>query len=341
MAGTITDVKGILVGHAHDLQGLTGCTVVLCNDQSCPAGMDRRGMATSTRQVDSLMETLHTVPEIDAVLIVGGSAFGLGATNGVLDWFRERQRGVPTLYGRVPICPTAAIFDLGMGDPLVYPTPAMAYQACATAGQQCPSGSVGAGTGATVGKVYSAMNAMKGGVGTASRIRDDLVVGALAVVNAFGDIVDPAKGSILAGARTSPHELTLVDTAGVLLGGKLSRNFRASFDKDGDGSPENTTICVVATNARLDRLNVQRLARMVQTALPHVIQPVNTPVDGDVVFTLATGEVEASLNQVAMLAADALVEAVLDAVISADGFGRLPDVTTLRQREADTRRDPT
>jgi len=328
MPGRITDVDGILVGNAHDLVGLTGCTVVF-GTESFPAGMDRRGMATSTRQVDSLQEPLHTVSEIDAFLISGGSAFGHNAGSGVMRWLEEHDRGMPTLYGRIPICPSAAIFDLGLGDSKVRPDADMGYQACENLGVEFDVGSVGAGAGATVGKVYTAKNAMKGGLGTASRIRDDLVVGALSVVNAFGDVVDPQSGRIIAGARKNPNDLTLVDTVSVLLGGKLNRHVNAPDQPYLEPGPENTTICVVATNAHLDRLNVQRLARMVQTAMPHVIQPVHTPVDGDVVFTVATGKVDASLNQVATLAVDAVVESILNAVLTADGFNRIPSAQDL------------
>ncbi len=325
MSGKITDIPGITVGHTTDRVGLTGCTVIRF-DEPCTAGIARSGMGTSTRQVDSLDSPMHVVHEIDAILIAGGSAFGLDATGGVLKCLEEEGRGVPTLYGRVPICPSAAIFDLGIGDPMARPNFEMGYEACKNANSTPDRGSVGAGCGASVGKVFSTSNAMKGGVGMASMTDGDLVVAALAVVNAFGDIIDPNTGKIVAGARTDANTLALANTMEVI------RNRKRTVDNF--PHTQNTTICVVATNAKFDKTNLRRLAHMSQTALPVVIRPVNTPLDGDMIFTVSAGNLETSLTHVAALAHQVLIDAILDAVYSADGFGMVPTATELAKAQA-------
>jgi len=320
MAGKITDIPGIFVGHAHDERGRTGVTVVRC-DPAAVGAVDRRGAAVSTRQCDSLLPE-HLLSRVDAVVLAGGSAFGLGCSSGVLDELAARGVGMPSPGRPVPIVPTAALFDLGLGDPNAFPTPDMARQALSRAGVDFAEGSVGAGHGATIGKVLGIGGAMKGGLGTASRTRGDgLIVGALAAVNAWGDIVDPATGALVAGARDPEHPRKLLDTAAALQ--RPAERPRPGFLMD------NTVLVVVATNARLEKNHAGFVARMAQTGLARAVRPCHGPFDGDVVFALSLGEAPADLPAIGQMAAEAVAEAIIRAVQTADGFGLVPDWQSL------------
>jgi L-aminopeptidase/D-esterase-like protein len=259
-----------------------------------------RGGAPGTRETDLLRPGM-LVEEVHAVLLTGGSAFGLSAADGVMRWLEERGIGFDTEIATVPIVPAAVLFDLGVGDPKVRPIPSAGYAACASASEDVREGSIGAGTGATVAKIRGLSHAMKGGVGTASVEEDGLVVGALFAVNALGEIVDD-EGEVLVGARGE--------------------------DGDDGTSPEpvpgNTTIGVVATNAKLSKERAHLLALAAHDGLARAIRPSHTIWDGDTVFTLATGEVDASQARVEELAEQVVAEAIRRGVRLAQGIPGIP-----------------
>ncbi len=310
----ITRVQGFLVGHASDFENFTGCTMILCPPQTL-ASADVRGSAAGTRQMDALVG-LHVVDEVQGVCIAGGSAFGLDAAGGAMEFLEERGRGFDVSITRVPIVPTAVIYDLALGNCRRRPDKAMGYAACQAAkGVPQGDGSVGAGVGATVGKLLGVQQATKGGLGTSFlNGPQGLQVGALAVVNAFGDVVDPGTGTILAGARRDRDSHDFVNTAARLRQGFVRQKF-GEF---------NTTIGVVATNARLTREQAQKVAQMGHNALARCIRPVHTLFDGDLVFVLAQPQVDADLHVLGVLAEAALERAILGAVKSAKGLGVLP-----------------
>lgn len=318
----ITRVPGFSVGHASDFKNVTGCTVVLCPPGTV-GSVDIRGSAAGTRQLDALV-SYHIVNEIHAVFISGGSAFGLDAAGGVMEFLEERGRGFDVTITRVPIVPTAVIYDLSVGNCRVRPDKAMGFAACQAARPEAQGdGSLGAGTGATVGKLLGIGHATKGGLGTAFLSGPGgLQVGALAVVNALGDVMDPQTGEILAGARTAPDSREFADAARLLRNGVVRRRF---------GEPSNTTIGVVASNARLTREEAQKIAQMGQNALARCIRPVHTLFDGDAVFVLAHPEVATDLHILGLLAQEALEQAIISAVKSAQGLGVLPSYQDLQE----------
>ena len=313
MEGGITAVEGIRVGHASDFDACTGCTVILC-EAGAVAGVDVRGWASGTRELDALAPQ-HLVTEIHGLLLAGGSAFGLEAASGVMRYLEERGIGFDVGVTRVPIVPGAILFDLGIGDFRVRPDAAMGYRACEAAVRgKVEEGSVGVGTGATVGKLFGVRHAMKGGVGTASiELKGGLRVGALAAVNAFGDVRDRATGAILAGAR-DPDTGKLADTVAQMKQGRSRRAFYV----------QSTTLAVIATNARLTKAEAILVARMGQGGLTRMIAPVHTAFDGDVLFALATGDVEGDVNLVGQAGAETVAEAVLRAVKTATSLGGIP-----------------
>ncbi len=317
MFSAITDVEGIRIGHASNFEALTGCTVVLC-EEGAVGGIEIRGSASGTRQVDALYP-VHLVQRIHAVLLTGGSSFGLDAAGGVVRYLEERGKGFDVGIAHIPIVPTAVIFDLAIGDPRIRPDAEMAYQACLHASSgPVEEGSLGVGTGATVGKLFEMERASKGGVGTASVAgTGGIVVGALVVVNALGDVVDERTGEVLSGLREDRESLRLVSTSELL---------RKGVHKTGIGRQPmgNTTIGVIATNAALNREDSIKVAQMAHNGLAKVISPINTTFDGDIVFALSLGQKEADLNNVGAWAEGAVVEAAKRAVIKADGFGALP-----------------
>ena len=314
MKDDITDVPGVRVGHAEDKEALTGCTVILF-ENGAVGGADIRGTASSTRQADSL-DPLHVVDRIHAIFLTGGSAYGLDAASGVMRYLEERDVGFPTAYGRIPSVPTAAIFDLSLGNPKVRPNPDMAYDACLSAGAgPVAQGCVGAGTGASVGKYHGIARAMKGGLaGASEKGAGDVVVGALAVVNAFGDVIDPESGKVLAGLRDAPDGRRLIRTAGEMRKG-IPREI-AGF--------QNTTLVVVATNVGMSKVQAAKMAQAAQVGLARTVSPVHSPTDGDVVFGVSTGEAEGDLLQVLALAELAAMRAIVKAVVSAEPMGGIP-----------------
>jgi L-aminopeptidase/D-esterase-like protein len=317
----LTDVAGLAVGHFTHPARATGCTVVLC-PQGVVAGVDVRGGAPGTRETD-LLRPENIVDRVHAILLSGGSAFGLDAAGGVMRWLEEHGHGFPVGKVRVPIVPSAVIFDLWHGDPSIRPDAAAGYAACTAASLQPPAqGSIGAGAGATVGKLFGIERAMAGGVGTASLRVAGVTVAALVVVNATGDVVDPGDGQVLAGARKSAGSRHLLHSLEALLAGQLP-------DRVQPGTA--TTIGVVATDARLDKAQCTKLAAMAHDGLARSIVPAHTPFDGDTLFALATGTNGMALSPVLLgtLAAEVTARAVLSAVRHANGNGALPAVRDL------------
>lgn len=311
----LTDVGGLRVGHSTDAAGLTGCTVILC-DAAMTAGVDVRGSATGTREIELLRPT-HLIQCVHAVLLSGGSAFGLDAAAGVMRYLEEHGRGFDVKIARVPIVPAAILMDLGVGDPNARPDAEMGYRACekAVAGEFA-RGNVGAGTGATVGKAYGMSHAMKAGLGTACiELHGGIRVGAVVAVNALGDVRDLASGKIIAGAR-DPYGGGFADTERVFAGDLSATVWSFS----------NTVIGVVATNARLGKEETNKLAQMASNGIARAITPAHTSFDGDVVFALSEAEsgLSAPVSVVGSGAARAMSLAIIDAVISAEGAGGIP-----------------
>lgn len=313
MSGALTDVRGLLAGHATDTAGTTGCTVVLCPGGAV-AGVEIRGWASGVAGLD-LLDPRHLTDRIHGVVLAGGSAFGLEAVFGVMAHLEALGVGFPTPAAAVPLVVGAILYDLGLGDPRARPDRAMGQRAAASATPSAPAeGSVGAGTGAAVGKLYGLARATKGGVGTASRRVGTATVGALVAVNAFGDVRDPRTGSLLAGARDAPGGRRLVDSARALREGTAVPGFRAG----------NTTIGLVATDARLTKTEAGRLAALAHLGLAAVLSPPHTTVDGDTLFALSTGAAAAPLDALGLAAADCVAEAVLRGVRAATSLGGLP-----------------
>jgi len=339
---TITDVPGVKVGHAEDFNAMTGVTVIL-TESGAVGGIDIRGTAAGTRQVDSL-SPLHVAGVVHAVTLSGGSAFGLAASGGVMKYLEEKDIGIDVFYAKVPIVPSAIIFDLGIGDSMIRPDEAMGYRAATSAkgGSDDPDGSdgyivgqgsVGVGTGATVGKLNGTAFAMKGGVGTASESfcpknptgdGAEIIVGALVVVNAFGDVIDPKSGKIMAGARDPENPDRMLNT---------STRIREGEDRSMP-SGQNTTLAVLATNAVLNKQGATKLAQMAQTSLGRVISPFHSTFDGDVVIALSLGAGEkVGINTLGMLGEIALFRAVERAIVSADGRGIIPSYSDLNGKK--------
>jgi len=318
LKGSPASVQGFSVGHARLEGHRSGVSVVLCPPGTV-AGVDVRGSAPATRQLDGLGPGFWD-GEVHAVCFTGGSSFGLDAAGGVVSWLEEQGLGLKLAGLTLPKVPTAVIFDLPLTNGQGRPGPELGRAACQAAGRgEMERGSVGAGSGATVGKLFGLAQAMKGGVGGASLSAGKLKVGALAVVNAFGDIVD-AQGRIVAGARQAPDSLALADTAAWFMAGGR----REAFHPAG-----NTTLGVVATNAALDKNSACKVASLAHHGLVRAIRPVHTTFDGDLIFTLASGPVEADLNGVGIMAAHAMQLAVYDAVFAAQGLPDLPAAQNL------------
>jgi L-aminopeptidase/D-esterase-like protein len=320
-AGGLTDVAGVRVGHFTDTRRPTGCTVVLA-EAGAVCGVDVRGGAPGTRETD-LLDPVNSVQQVHGVVLAGGSAFGLDTATGVMRYLEERGAGFPVSVGKVPIVPAAILYDLGVGDPTIRPDAQAGYQAAraATAGPVA-EGSVGAGAGATVGKMFGASRAMKGGIGTASvRLGSGAVVAALVAVNANGDIVDPATGRVVAGVRTEDGKGLLGALDALLAGVRPGPPLRA----------ENTTIGVVATNVSLTKAEATKVAQMAHDGLARTIRPSHAPWDGDTLFALSTAAI--AIDQAALvvgaLGAEAVARAVLRAVRAASGLPDYPSASDL------------
>lgn len=314
MWNAITDVPGVRVGQVSDLGAITGCTVLVFPEGAI-GGVDLRGSATGTREIETL-SALHIASQIHAVTLAGGSAYGLDAAGGVMRALEEQGIGFSTHVARVPLVPAAILFDLGIGSATRRPDVSMGYAACQAARiGAVQEGNVGAGTGATVGKLFGMTQAMQGGVGTASvRLDKALWIGALAVCNAFGDVIDAATGHVLAGARLASDSPVFVDTAQRLRQGEVSRGFEGT----------NTTLGVVATNARLTKPQAQKLAQLAQQGVTRCLSPAHTLFDGDIVFAVSTGEHEADFARLGVVAADLLATCLTRGVRAARSLGGVP-----------------
>lgn len=308
MTGTIVDVPGITVGHAEDETGRTGCTAVLAVEGAV-GGVDVRGSAPGTRETDLLAPTA-LVERIHAVVLCGGSAFGLDAAGGVMAWLRERGIGYEAAGYRVPIVCAAVLFDLQVSEGRA-PDREMGYRAAAAANAGAVvEGNAGAGAGATVGKVRGMAHAMKGGLGSASiALAGGAIVGAIVAVNALGSVIDPESGSVVAGVRDDAGRPQ--NAARALLAGALD---------DAEGA-SNTTLAVVATNAALTKAQATKVAAWSQDALARTIVPAHTTRDGDTVFAMSTGEVAAGLDLVGVAAVEVLSRAIVRAVKAARSLG--------------------
>jgi L-aminopeptidase/D-esterase-like protein len=317
----LTEVDGLRVGHHTLSERPTGCTVILVDGDGAAGGVSQRGAAPGTRETD-LLDPLNLVDKVNAIVLAGGSAYGLDAAQGVVRYLEERKIGWNVgAAGVVPIVPAAILYDLAFGDnPKIRPTADCGYRAAQSASDAAVAeGNVGAGAGATVGKVAGGERAMKGGIGAAAiRLPNGLVVGALAAVNAIGDVLDPTTGQIVAGVRTTDGK-ALADARTLLRDGSL---FRAVAPR----AAENSTLAVVATNARLTKTEINRVALMADDGLARAISPAHTIGDGDTVFALATGRWpgQADASIIGALAAEVLADAIVRAASQATSLGGLP-----------------
>jgi len=309
----LTDIPGVRVGHVSDFQAITGCTAILC-PQGAVAGVDIRGSASGTEETPAL-DPGHVTTQIHAILLAGGSAFGLEAASGVRRYLEHQGVGFDTGAAKVPIVPAAILYDLAIGKADVRPTAAMGEAAAAAAtADAVKEGSVGAGTGATVGKILGMRQAMKSGVGTFTvTLPGEVMVSSLAVVNAFGDVRDPATGKILAGARKTPDGADFADTQE-----RMKRGTTGGF------AARNTTLVVVATNARVTKVQAGKLAQQAGLGMARTIFPVNTMFDGDIVFALSLGDRQADINVLGVAAAEAVAESIVRAVKLAKTLGGVP-----------------
>jgi L-aminopeptidase/D-esterase-like protein len=322
----ITDVPGIEVGQAQDDEALTGCTVVLCR-KGAVGGVDVRGGAPGTRETD-LLNPVNLVDKVHAVVLAGGSAFGLDSASGVMKYLAEQKIGYGVGATRVPIVPAAILFDLGLGKSPRHPDPEMGYAAASAATSGAVTeGNAGAGTGATVGKIFGMVGAMKSGLGTASiDIGGGVIVGAIVAVNAFGDVLDPATGQIIAGAR--PAKLGPLKLGGAGQFADTLEVMRTLTGRTilGVATKSNTVIGVVATNARFDKTQATKIAQMAHDGLARAIRPAHTMLDGDTIFALATGQKKADVSIVGAYAAEVLAQAIVRAVQAAKPAGGLSAV---------------
>ena len=301
---SITDVPGIEVGHAQDEEALTGCTVILCR-KGAVAGVDVRGGAPGTRETD-LLNPINLVEKVHAILLAGGSAFGLDAATGVMRYLEENRIGLDTGPARVPIVPAAILYDLATGRADIRPDSAMGYRAAASASSvNSAEGNVGAGTGASIGKMRGMKYAMKSGIGTASININGVIIGALVAVNAVGDVIDPKTGRKIAGLRS-----------GSTLEWMKKNQTRAIVRS-------NTVIGVIATNAKLTKAQATKVGQMAQDGLAQAIRPAHTMFDGDAIFALSTGKQKADVSTVGAFAAEVMAEAIVRAVKMARSAGGL------------------
>jgi L-aminopeptidase/D-esterase-like protein len=321
MYNAITDVLGIKAGHYTDIEAVTGCTVILC-ETGAVAGVDVRGSAPGTRETD-LLRPMNLVEKIQGILLSGGSAFGLNAAGGVMRYLEERGFGHETMVTRVPIVPAAILFDLNVGSSKIRPDVEDGYKACLAATEkEIPEGCVGAGTGATVGKMLGIERATKSGVGTTScKIGDDVVVAALMAVNAVGDIIDHRTGKIIAGPRNEQNN-GFLSTAELLTGG--------TFTHRKNPIATNTTLGVVATNANLTKEQVNKLAQMAHDGIARAINPCHTMYDGDAIFALSIGDKTGDITALGTAAAELVADSIVRAVQQAETLAGIPAIRDIR-----------
>ena len=327
LKNAITDVRDIEVGHAQDEEALTGCTVILCR-KGAVAGVDVRGGAPGTRETD-LLNPINLVEKVHAIVLAGGSAFGLDAASGVMHYLEEKMIGFNTGAARVPIVPSAILYDLSLGRADVRPDFAMGARAAASAVSDSPTeGNVGAGTGASVGKMFGMKLAMKSGLGTASMdIGGGVIVGAIVAINAFGDVIDPKTGEIIAGLRSGkvgPLRIGKKDFFADTLAMMKTPIGRGILRFASRG---NTVIGAVATNAELTKAQATKVAQMAQDGIARTIRPAHTMLDGDVTFALSTGTTKANVSTIGAFAAEVMAQAILRAVKMAKAAGGLPGLS--------------
>jgi L-aminopeptidase/D-esterase-like protein len=309
----LTDIPGIRVGHVSNFDAITGCTAILC-EQGAVGGVDIRGSASGTEETPTL-DPLHVDPTVHGILLAGGSAFGLEAASGVRRYLETRGAGVSTPAGKIPIVAAAIIYDLGIGKSHVRPNLAMGEAAAAAASSDAvPEGCVGAGTGASIGKMMGMSHAMKSGLGSCTmQLPGGVLVSSLVVVNAVGDVRDPSTGKIVAGARTTAD------------GKEFANGEKLMIERAPAGLVrQNTTLAVVATNAALSKVETTKLARLSSLGLARAIYPVNTGSDGDTIFALSLGSLRANIDSLGAAAAACVVESILRAVRLARSMGGLP-----------------
>ena len=310
--GSITDVDGILVGHEENSEGLTGCTVVICKD-GATAGVDVRGSAPGTRETD-LLKSEKMIEKIHAVVLSGGSAFGLDASSGVMKSLEDNNIGFDVGVTKVPIVSGAVIFDLNIGNHKIRPDFNMGYSACSKASRdEVRQGNIGCGMGASIGKILGPNYAMKSGLGSASIRVGDLVVGAIVVVNAYGDVYDYESNNILAGAYDRSKKEFI----------NSYKYMKENNNTVGFGI-ENTTIGVIATNAILTKPEANKVSELGQNGLARSINPIHTNFDGDTLFTMATGRVKKDVNLVGTLASEVVSRAITNGIMASKGYKNIP-----------------
>ena len=334
LQNAITDVPGIEVGHAQDEESLTGCTVVLCR-KGAVGGVDVRGGAPGTRETD-LLNPLNLVQKVHAVVLAGGSAFGLEAASGVMRYLEERKIGFNTGVAKVPIVPSAILFDLNLGRSDRRPDAQMGYEAAASASTVAPrEGNFGVGTGASIGRMFGLNQSMKSGVGTASMdVGGGVVVGALVAVNAFGDVIDPQTGKILAGLRSRKSKSMRVGEPGYF--GDTLKLMKTFYGRQvmSFATHFNTVIGVVATNAKFNKAEATKVAQMAHDGSARTVRPAHTMLDGDTLFALSTGGRRADVSTVGACAAEVTAQAILRAVRMAASAGGLPGLADSAQEDA-------
>jgi L-aminopeptidase/D-esterase-like protein len=324
MDKSITDVPGIKVGHAQNIEAGTGCTVIIC-EEGAVTGVDVRGGGPGTRDLDCL-DPVNLVTKAHAVYLGGGSAYGLDGAAGVMQYLEEKNIGLDIGVGVVPIVPGAVLFDLLVGGYKVRPDKEMGYQACLNAVfDNKDEGNVGAGTGAAVGRIKGPDFFMKGGIGTASRQVGDLIVGAIVAVNCFGDVICPFTGRILAGTLDESKK-NMVDTMSII---------SSSVNSIGNPLSSNTTIGCIAVNADFSKVEATKVAMMAHDGFARAINPIHTMTDGDTTFCMATGGVKAHVTAVGALAAEVMAEAIVNAVKNAETAYGIPGYNDIANKERD------
>ena len=322
MKDAIIDVPGILVGHAQDLKAVTGCTVVVCK-KGAVTGVDCRGGAPGTRELAALNPE-NVVTKAHAVYLGGGSAFGLAGADGVMQFLEERKIGFDTRLAYVPIVPGAILYDLLIGNPSRRPDKEMGYNACLNmSDMNIEQGSIGAGTGATVGIAGGQSAVMKGGIGTASIVLGDLIVGAIVAVNCIGDVVDPDSGQVLAGAIAKDSKTFL-----------HAKNIMTEHPPKETDFIKNTTIGVIATNARLTSAQAKRIAIMAHDGFARAIIPAHSQSDGDTLFCMSTGDVSASMDAIGIMAIDAVITSISRGITTAESLCGILSYSDLTARNS-------
>ncbi|MTI55026.1 P1 family peptidase [Geosporobacter ferrireducens] len=315
----LTDIEGVKIGHEQDRDGATGCTVILC-EEGAVTGVDVRGGAPGTRETD-LLDPMNLIEKIHAVLLSGGSAFGLDAAAGIMQFLEEKKIGFDVGVTRVPIVTGAVLFDLMIGDYGIRPDKAMGYKACQNAYDQAYSeGTIGAGTGATIGKYLGMEYAMKGGIGIYCMQVGSLQIGAVVAVNCMGDVIDPKTGKIIAGILNE-------DKSGL---GNTEEMMIHNYREQKNLFHGNTTIGAVITNAKLTKAQANKIASIAHNGYARTIRPAHTMVDGDTVFVMATGREEADVNVVGILAVKAVEEAIIRGIQKADDLHNIPAISNMK-----------